>query len=674
MSQVLPNQIHGLPGASSAICRIFTEFKKLSHPEIIIRFGISEPGTVLPHFLITYQESFAALVCITSVDKKNFDDSAADWIDSSTGLSRETVILKRFSQELRDELGDRNSAIPNWILAPRLDDRFEASARSIIEDPGIEFYGKSTCRAHAIQSLILQNTTNRLDSSAMATLRSKFDPDSVIRLVKSSDRKPKVAAELATATQIEFFLDLAQETQVKRDLDLSPEGRPVVANGAIRLITGGAGCGKTIILLHRAKLLAKVNRNARILGLTHNRALSNELQERFQDLAGDKRVHWRTFFQWISGVYGGRGPKVISEGERIELLRRIAQRNQREPRFEYEELGGEFEWITDQEIDSVTQYIEINRTGRSRPLHARKREEIYESYLEYRSQLEQKNVEDWAGFGRRFLQDLREKRLRIQPFDAVLVDEAQFFAPTALRAIMMVSKPSATITLATDPTQGFLKRRGSWKSAGIDARGRTVRLRRPYRCSKQILEFASLFYQLTSKIQDEEDNLPSREALENSPDGPAPLILRVPSKNALIPFASELLVNQLENKGLSPDHLLAIGPDKRSGNDLINAINLRADSDIAVEARAKQREGKLRVGTFKSVTGLESHGVLLFGLESVLEQSKAERLSDEAAEEANDRARQTLYVAMTRARNGLVILVHSDDLENRLRNALDESQ
>lgn len=84
----------------------------------------------------------------------------------------------------------------------------------------------------------------------------------------------------------DIFLDLNQEALIKTDFDLSGKGRAVVEADS-RLVTGAAGSGKSLILIHRAKLLAEMDANARILVLTHNRPLNGYLSTRFGNIYQD---------------------------------------------------------------------------------------------------------------------------------------------------------------------------------------------------------------------------------------------------------------------------------------------------------------------------------------------------------------------------------------------------
>jgi hypothetical protein len=86
--------------------------------------------------------------------------------------------------------------------------------------------------------------------------------------------------------------------------------------------------------------------------------------------------------------------------------------------------------------------------------------------------------------------------------------------------------------LAADPTQGFLRRRQSWIAAGIDVRGRSTRLKRPYRTTQAILRFARDFHlgRGTSDDTGEDLNIPDDAQISSIvEEGLEPSIIHVPT-------------------------------------------------------------------------------------------------------------------------------------------------
>lgn len=88
-----------------------------------------------------------------------------------------------------------------------------------------------------------------------------------------------------------------------------------------------------------------------------------------------------------------------------------------------------------------------------------------------------------------------DHKLTLPINDVVLVDEAQFFAPLWFEIVKRIVKPgTGHLFLAADPTQGFLKRGQSWRASGLEVRGRTLKLEKSYRTTREILSAATLLY------------------------------------------------------------------------------------------------------------------------------------------------------------------------------------
>ena len=127
------------------------------------------------------------------------------------------------------------------------------------------------------------------------------------------------------------------------------------------------------------------------------------------------------------------------------------------------------------------------------------------------------------------LRFIQKGRVKVKPYDFILVDEAQFFAPIWFDVIKAIVKPgTGQLFMAADPKQGFLKRRQSWLASGLDVRGRSVHLPRSYRTTRPILDFATLLYRNQLPNDDEEGLVPPNS--EDMPAGPLPVLLNLTSE------------------------------------------------------------------------------------------------------------------------------------------------
>jgi len=220
--------------------------------------------------------------------------------------------------------------------------------------------------------------------------------------------------------------------------------------------------------------------------------------------------------------------------------------------------------------------------------------------------------------------------------------------------------------LVADSTQGFLGRGTSWKSIGLEARGHTHNLRKSYRTTREIMQFATLLYRL--RLPDEKDDDILIPDILNMPNGAFPEILSLTSSQdevARVANEVELLVKQ----GFPKKHLLLLHTDGTGVKRLIQAIEDRLGKGAAIDAKETFPGDYVRVTTINAGAGLESQIVFLVGLRQLFEEEQSLRLSDEEREMLIRDNSRKLYMATTRAGQRLV-LTYSGELPEILGKAL----
>jgi len=463
----------------------------------------------------------------------------------------------------------------------------------------------------------------------------------------------------------EYLLDYDQEKAVKSDLDLSNEDMPLLSDFRLNIINGVAGSGKTLILIYRLRLLYNIYPQKRYLVLTHNRPLNYDMQSRFARLNGGKlpeNIEWFTFNGWCYHYWPREREKWI-EPIRIKYREQIAdeirKRYLQDMSISTAMFLSEIDWIKDQLPMSQEAYLQMERRGRGFGLTVEQRRRVYEAFLAYQQKLAEQGILDWGEVPQKMWQYLENGVVMPPYYDVVMIDEAQFFAPLWMHIVKKLLKPgNSHLFIVADPTQGFLGRGGSWKSLGLQARGRTHTLRKSYRTTFEILQFATLFYRFRLGEDDEEGIL--APDLLNMPNGVLPEILLMPSpQDEIVRVANE--VKEFVARGLPKKHLLLLHTSQQGVNALINAINSRLGKDAARDAKSDYPGDYVRVTTLNAGAGLESPIVFLVGLRDLFEQEQSLRLSDEEREMLIKDNTRKLYMAITRAGQRLV-LTHVGEL------------
>jgi superfamily I DNA/RNA helicase len=454
-----------------------------------------------------------------------------------------------------------------------------------------------------------------------------------------------------------LLLDYDQEAWAKNRLRLSDDAAVVAETqapyGEASLVTGVAGSGKSLVLLFRACTQAKLDPQSRALVLTHNKALRFELQSRFGELGRPPNVEWHTFFSWVEACWPGavRSIQVKQYAERDELIAQASRAEGAPLTGQWIEfLRDEFDWMQDRDVTRRSDYLVVERTGRGVRLTSDNREQVHAIYERYRSMLAEHNAEDWSGRALRFWRAIEAGHVQLGPYDYIYVDEAQFFAPVWLRTLRRALKPgTGRLLLAADPTQGFLKRRQSWVACGLDLRGRSTRLRKSYRNTRPILEFAAQFYRSRLRNEDESElNVPDEAELKSAEPGEPPKVITLTSRQDEITRLINEVKNYLDHGGHAEDVLVlvAVGLRMRSVFDeLARALG----EDRVADARQSSSRGRLRVCGIDAATGLEAPIVFLLGGAELLERENDLQMSAEQREELCRDNTRRLYMGFTRA-------------------------
>jgi hypothetical protein len=507
-----------------------------------------------------------------------------------------------------------------------------------------------------------------MDPIWLEKLRQRFTPEVVV----SSDMTVRMPVQRRIEAGLtDYLLDYDQEAAVKADLDLPDESQSLTNDFKLNIINGVAGSGKTLILLYRLRLLYRLYPNKRFLVLTHNRPLSRDMEGRFARLNGGlpANVEWRTFSawcyhhwmadpKWIDPLSMSRRKKFVNETWRAHL-----QNSPISPQM----FMSEIDWFKDQLPMNREGYLNADRRGRGFGLTMDQRQRMYDAMLAYQKTLEARGRLDWGDVPRRLWHFTENGGAQLPEYDVILVDEAQFFAPLWFRLIQKALDPkTGHLFIVADPTQGFLGRGTSWKSLGLDARGRTHHLNRSYRTTREIMQFATLLYRL--RLENEKDVDILVPDLLTMPNGAFPQIIPLSSpQDEIARVANEVV--EFVQKGFPRKHLLVLHTNGEGVKALVQAIDDKLGKGAALDAKDTYPGDYVRVTTLNAGAGLESPIVFLVGLRDLFEEEQSLRLSDEERETLIRDNTRKLYMAATRAGQRLV-LTYAGDLPAVLKAAL----
>jgi superfamily I DNA/RNA helicase len=149
-------------------------------------------------------------------------------------------------------------------------------------------------------------------------------------------------------------------------------------------------------------------------------------------------------------------------------------------------LVSEWDEVVDAwQLETWESYRDVARLGRRTRLPEKQRQTLWAIFERVRSELRASGLVTWPQLLGRVAGHLATVRQR--PFDFVVVDEAQDVSVAQLRflAALGSGRPNA-LFFAGDLGQRIFQSPFSWKSVGVDVRGRSRILRINYRTSHQI--------------------------------------------------------------------------------------------------------------------------------------------------------------------------------------------
>ncbi|MCL5998067.1 MAG: UvrD-helicase domain-containing protein [Chloroflexi bacterium] len=663
MAKLLPDSPH--MDVSPAVARLRRAFKQLPDEQFTIWQRLPFHAQTGPDFLVLWMGQRSLWIKASDLGSTDVRTMAQSSLFAGNGGAQSPQVayddVCHFIEEGlgRDPCVDL-AAVPAVVVFPNLTERDLAQLGQVATTPsGFTWCSKDSFAS--FQQFLTDHLGQPLSDEAIAHLRRVFTPEVVIpaQLTVRAPKKRNNSAQLTDS-----LLDYDQERILKTDLTLSDDAGAAVGDFNLRLVNGVAGSGKSLIVVYRASLLRQFFPDKSILGLTHNRPLINDLNRRYQTIRKSDDVEWLTFNQWCWKLWTTVQPdrrSTIGATEKQHLVTGIWNKTFSDTQMSDQALLEELDWCKDRLIFSLEDYLKADRTGRGFALAEPQRRRVWDAFADYQHELNRHKLIDWGDIPRQLWRWVQSGKLTVPTYDAILIDEAQFFAPIWFELIKCAVKPrTGHLFMVADPTQGFLKRRQSWVASGLDVRGRSHHLQHSYRTTRQILSFATLFYRTRVSEDDEDIVLPD---FEDMPNGTFPEIVTVDGEqDEITRIMNE--VGSLIKKGVSLNHILIIHTDWSGQKQILARLNTKYGANTGVDPKETLGLESIRVCTLNAVTGLESPIVFLAGTAGLLEKEQNIRISDDERQELIRDNSRKLYMAITRAGQRLVITVMGSQAES----------
>lgn len=482
--------------------------------------------------------------------------------------------------------------------------------------------------------------------------------------------------EVTTSAQIRKLLDGSIEEWM---VYLHPSQRAIANatfNGPAR-VRGGPGTGKTVVALHRARVLGRQRVQApdkvllttflntlpkvwvSLMGLLDARALERLDVRNIDVLARD-----------LVAEANGGALNIASSSDRQKLVEPLLKRHGLDGAMAANSqlLLDEFDaFLAGRGIDELDDYLALRRRGGGSGLPRADRERVFAAFEEYRSGLRKRRLFDWP--------QIRNEALRLATegagprYDGVIIDEAQDLSAVGMRLLLTLdrSEHHRHFLIVGDGQQSIYPGGFSLREIGIDIVGRSRVLTANWRNTWNVWTAAKAVIEGT-QFDDLDDDVglrPTGEEPEPLTVGePAELhVLRSPAEE--LEFLAALVGERLE-AGVDPGDIAVLVEVRKKADAVIKALGAVGVAAHRLERYEGEHADGVLVGTFNRAKGLEFKEVFIPGMAAAEWPSRWFLPPDLIGDARADRLAlqlRTLFVGMTRARDRLVLLSGGDPCE-----------
>lgn len=453
------------------------------------------------------------------------------------------------------------------------------------------------------------------------------------------------------------FLHPSQRKLVERDW-----------NGPVRVL-GGAGTGKTVAAIHRAKWLSSNlngSSNRKILFTTFTKNLAADISEHLaqicshSELSNIETVHidsWvhkflkRNNYNYDIVYPGDTNPKRVNSWKRA--------LDNKSPELDLSDHFYEEEWklvVQEQSITDKSEYIRAKRNGRGTRLNRKERLLAWAVFEEYLLQLNHNRIKEMPDAMRDCIAIIDSKNIK-PIYESVVVDEGQDMGSQAYELIRrIVPEGKNDIFIVGDGHQRIYRNKVVLGRCGINIIGRSRKLRVNYRTTEETKQLAVSVLD-NVPVDDLNAGQDTSKGYVSLMHGELPEII---VKDSFGEEADAIVerIEQLEAAGAKLQDICIVARTKRYRDAIGNELSKSGIQVYEVMANGVDRrhhEG-VRLATMHRVKGLEFQNVFIVGCSQnniPLQNFKSDDPVELREHEMSERA--LLHVAMTRAMRSLTI-------------------
>ncbi len=540
--------------------------------------------------------------------------------------------------------------VRNITVPQDLDDLVDKLPNEAYEALSLLADGETLEEVMSVYDITLTDEPSEIDTEDFVAALE--NPDSQRRFMLASDDEALQTMLNAPLEKWRVFLHPAQRKLVYRSW-----------NGPVRVL-GGAGTGKTVVAIHRAKWLIEnvcKERGDRVLFTTFSRNLAGDIERNLSEVCSPelmRKVEVINLDAWVKSFLGKNGYKVnyaFSERVREKIWSCALALKPDLPALADSFYKEEWDKVIQvQNVSTKDEYLKASRTGRGVRLNRVQRTEIWPVFEKYRAGLNDSGLKEVEDAYRDVLALIEKQAVRL-PYRGIVVDEAQDFGANAYRLLRaMVGEGKNDIFIVGDAHQRIYGRTVVLGQCGVKIVGRSRKLRVNYRTTEQIRHWAVSIMDGVP-VDDLDGGVDSQSGYRSLMRGPAPEArLFVGAREEL-----EFLVSSL--KSLPEDEQAKACIVARRNFDVERYAEGLREAGIIVHniSRGSAEDVStpgVRIATMHRIKGLEFDDVYVAGAShNVIPLDVLDTEDVTVVREHEWKERALLYVAITRAKRYCVV-------------------
>lgn len=508
-----------------------------------------------------------------------------------------------------------------------------------------------------------------------------FELDEVLETLYPEQEKVNVkdgdyAAALQTDASKKTFVIVEGEDELEAIMSeplekwrifLHPTQRKVVNkkfSGPARVL-GGAGTGKTVVAMHRAKkLAAELEPGKKILFTTYTKNLAEDIKVNLKKICTVeemKKIEVINLDAWVSNFLNGQGYEynIVYDTEIDNVWNSAIAYAAGDlsflPTF-YKD-----EWVKvvqAQEVYTLQAYAKAPRLGRGVRLDRKKKMQIWEVFEEYQNIMDEKQFRD-TETAMYECRKIVEKKYPDGQYASIIVDEGQDLSPSAFRLLRTLAgeQHENDIFIVGDSHQRIYRNKAVLSKCGINIKGRSSYLRINYRTTEEIRKFAFALLNGVS-FDDLDDEYDNGKGVQSLTHGQKPEIKECKTLEEEMSYIVEK-IQALQAAGVDQKNICIVARTHKLLDGYIAGLQNAGIKSFEIKANKiddRSFEG-VRIATMHRVKGLEFDHVFVAAVNKKVLPfgSKADFEDDVSLEEFRTGEKCLLYVALTRARKSAYI-------------------